>query len=221
MMEPFNENQQSMAGQRVGEVSNGTPSTAHSPSESEAQNVAAGSASEASAYRSVPPVTEPYNPYTQTTPPAAGYGAPYDAQQQLAGQPHAGQQPYGGSYYPPQEPIPNQVPPGYPYGYPQQPVYTQKPTLPNAVAVLVLGILSILSSYYLVGIVLGIVALVLAAKGRKIWRQNPTAYSGVGMLNAGFVCAIIGTVIGSLFFIVGFFLGLVAAISGGLWALMQ
>lgn len=172
---------------------------------------------------SVPPVAEaePHAPYTQTAQSASGYGAPHYTQQQPTGQPQTGPQPYGGAYCPPQQPPQNPLPPGYSYGYPQQPVYTQKLTLPNAVAVLVLGILSILSSYYLLGVVLGIVALVLAAKGRKILRQNPEAYSGVGMLNAGFVCAIIGTVIGSLVFLVGLFVGLVAALSGEIWSLIQ
>lgn len=158
----------------------------------------------------------------------AYYGAPQQPQsaqptQAPTGYPYAqpGQQPYGAPYYS-QQPNQNQVPPGYPYGYPQQPAYTQKPTLPNAVAVLVMGILSILASVYMVGvgIVLGIVALVLAAKGRKVWRQNPEAYSGIGMLNAGFVCAIIGTVIGSLLFLVGFFLGIVALLTAGFLSIL-
>lgn len=195
---------------------------------------------------SVPPQQAgPFQPYVSSQssgasqpgvsqqPPVQGgagayYGAPQQPQsaqptQAPTGYPYAqpGQQPYGASYYS-QQPNQNQVPPSYPCGYPQQPAYTQKPTLPNAVAVLVMGILSILASVYMVGvgIVLGIVALVLAAKGRKVWRQNPEAYSGIGMLNAGFVCAIIGTVIGSLLFLVGFFLGIVALLTAGFLSIL-
>lgn len=183
---------------------------------------------------SVPPQQQGASqPGVSQQPPVQGatgayYGAPQQPQstqptQAPTGYPYAqpGQQPYGAPYYS-QQPNQNQVPPSYPYGYPQQPAYTQKPTLPNAVAVLVMGILSILASVYMVGvgIVLGIVALVLAAKGRKVWRQNPEAYSGVGMLNAGFVCAIIGTVISSLLFLVGFFLGIVALLTAGFLSIL-
>lgn len=72
--------------------------------------------------------------------------------------------------------------------------------LPNATAVLVLGILSILFGccFSVVGVIMGIIALVLASKDMKLYRQNPDLYtnSSFSNLNAGRITAIIGLVIG-------------------------
>ncbi|MGD1844851.1 MAG: CCC motif membrane protein [Salibacteraceae bacterium] len=82
--------------------------------------------------------------------------------------------------------------------------------LPNAVAVLVLGISSIATCmcYGVPGLALGIVALVMAQKSRKLYFKNPGSYSknSYGNLNAGYICAIIGTIFSGLFvlFIVGY-----------------
>jgi len=78
----------------------------------------------------------------------------------------------------------------------------QKP-LPNATAVLVLGILSIAVCwcYGLFGVTMGIIALVLAGKARALYTQNPELYT-VGSyknMNAGRICAIIGTILSSLY----------------------
>ena len=72
------------------------------------------------------------------------------------------------------------------------------PMLPNASAVLVLGILSILVGCVTLGLVLGIIGLVLSKEGRIAYADNPNGYSGYGMLNAGRVLSIIGIVLGSL-----------------------
>lgn len=74
-----------------------------------------------------------------------------------------------------------------------------KPTLPNAVAVLVLGICSIVFACFGIGLILGIIGLVLSSNGRKLYKESPTAYEGFGMLNAGFIMSIIGTSLGSLY----------------------
>jgi len=71
------------------------------------------------------------------------------------------------------------------------------PPVPNSTAVLVLGILSIVGCwcYGLPGIILGIIALVLGSKAKALYKNNPSQYS-VGSsknLNAGYICAIIGT----------------------------
>jgi len=81
--------------------------------------------------------------------------------------------------------------------------YTQQ--LPNATAVLVLGILSIVFCicYGIVGLTLGIIALVLANKSLKLYNSAPTAYTTASYknLSAGRVCAIIGTCLSSLYII--------------------
>ena len=67
--------------------------------------------------------------------------------------------------------------------------------LPNATAVLVLGILSIVGCcFYGVGIVFAIIALVLASKDAKLYKANPAAYSNYSTLNTGRILAIIGIV---------------------------
>lgn len=88
-------------------------------------------------------------------------------------------------------------------------------TVPNSVGVLVLGILSIVFCwcYGIVSIILGIIAIVLANQGEKIYQQNPAAYAQASYKNmkAGKICAIIGMSLSGLyilflviyFFIVG------------------
>ena len=74
-----------------------------------------------------------------------------------------------------------------------------KTMLPNATAVLVLGICSIVFSCFFVGLVLGIIGIVLAGKGKKMYKDAPALYEGYGQLNAGFICSIIGTALGALY----------------------
>jgi uncharacterized membrane protein len=73
--------------------------------------------------------------------------------------------------------------------------------LPNATASLVLGILSIVGCY--IGWILGIIGLVLANKDKKLYEQNPGAYSLSSYNNskAGKICSIIGICIWGLFII--------------------
>lgn len=61
--------------------------------------------------------------------------------------------------------------------------------LPNATAVLVLGILSIVICF-----ICGIIALVMANKDMALYRNNPGLYSEASYNNikAGRICAIIG-----------------------------
>lgn len=83
--------------------------------------------------------------------------------------------------------------------------FTQTP-VPNSTAVLVLGILSIVLCfcYGLIGVALGIIALVLAAKGKTIYLENPNAYtlSSYNNLKAGKICGIIGLILSSLYIII-------------------
>jgi hypothetical protein len=75
--------------------------------------------------------------------------------------------------------------------------------LPNSTAVLVLGIISIPSCccfYGLLGLILSIVALVLAKKDYALYNANPGAYElkSYSNLKAGRICAIVGLTISGL-----------------------
>lgn len=70
--------------------------------------------------------------------------------------------------------------------------------LPNATAVMVLGILSIVTCicYGIFSVVLGAVGLILAGKDKKLYMQNPSLYTNYGTLNTGKILSIIGLVLG-------------------------
>jgi hypothetical protein len=103
----------------------------------------------------------------------------------------------------------NQNPP-YPPPPPQNP-FMQNPMMggggqmdvPNATAVLVLGICSIVTCFCwgIVGLACGIIALVLAGKGSAAYSTNPSAYKpqSFNVLKAGRICAIIGTVLSGIY----------------------
>lgn len=78
-------------------------------------------------------------------------------------------------------------------------------SLPNSTAVLVLGIISIVGCicYGIPGLICGIIALVMAGKAKKMLTENPTLYSesSVKNMNAGRICAIIGTILSALYFL--------------------
>ncbi|MBI3520298.1 MAG: hypothetical protein HY062_13205 [Bacteroidetes bacterium] len=98
--------------------------------------------------------------------------------------------------------------------------------IPNSTAVLVLGILSIVMCfcYGLIGMTLGIIALVLASKGNALYKENPNVYSlsSYNNLKAGKVCGIIGVVLSSLYlvFIVIYIVILGAAFAAMPWEMM-
>lgn len=79
----------------------------------------------------------------------------------------------------------------------------QNQKLPNATAVLILGIFSILTCccYGVIGLALGIVALVLANKDLKLYQQSPELYSNYNNLKIGRILAIIGIVLSALYLI--------------------
>lgn len=90
-------------------------------------------------------------------------------------------------------------------------------TLPNSTAVLVLGILSIITCfcYGFVGVTLGIIALVLSSKANKLYALNSEAYTDSSYKNmkAGKVCAIIGLCISSLYFLIVLFYILILGVA--------
>lgn len=72
----------------------------------------------------------------------------------------------------------------------------EKQKLPNAIAVLILGILSIPGCcFYGIGLVFGIIALVLAKKDTDLYNTNPDAYDNYGNVKTGKILAIIGIVL--------------------------
>lgn len=131
--------------------------------------------------------------YTPPPPPEDGsegsYGTPQD--------PNGGQ--YGGQYGGGQQP-PGQYPPGPGYGPPP-------PTGNNtkAVVALVLGILGFVFAICcsLLGLVIGIAALVLGRLARKEIALTGRAQGGDGLAKAGFVLGIVDIVVAILLIIVG------------------
>ena len=74
--------------------------------------------------------------------------------------------------------------------------------LPNATAVLILGILSVLTCCcYGIGLIIAIVALFLAKKDLALYKANPGSYTNYSNLNIGRILAIIGIVINVLYLI--------------------
>lgn len=101
--------------------------------------------------------------------------------------------------------------------------------LPNATAILVLGILSIVFSccYGIIGLGMAIAALIMSKAAIRAYRAEPGRYTAGSYSNvsAGRTCAIIGVVIsgllvlGLLIYIVVYVMILGVAIGGGLMGL--
>lgn len=105
---------------------------------------------------------------------------------------------------------------------PQTPLGMQPP-LPNATAVLVLGIISIPTcfcyfTFGLIGMVCAIISIVLATKANKLYQDNPGVYSQVSYNNmkAGRICAIIGLILNAICFLamIGYLIFVGTLISG-------
>lgn len=79
----------------------------------------------------------------------------------------------------------------------------EKQKLPNSTLILVFGILSILTCccYGIIGLALGIIAIVLANKATAIYAQNPDEYSGFSNVKTGKTLAIIGVILSSIYVI--------------------
>lgn len=78
----------------------------------------------------------------------------------------------------------------------------KKPMLPNAVAVLVLGICSIVPGaccWGIPGLICGIIALILANKAIKLHNDDPNKYDGFGNVKAGRICGIVGLSLSALY----------------------
>jgi hypothetical protein len=92
----------------------------------------------------------------------------------------------------------------------------EKQKLPNATAVLVLGILSILTCccWGVIGLILGIVALVLAKKDLALYSENREQYEGYSNINTGRILAIIGIVLSVIYLIVNVYMYVVLGEEG-------
>lgn len=77
----------------------------------------------------------------------------------------------------------------------------EKQTLPNSTGILVLGILSVVTCccYGIIGLILGIIALVLAKKATEMYKENPENYTGFSNVSTGKILAIIGIVLNVIF----------------------
>ncbi len=78
--------------------------------------------------------------------------------------------------------------------------------IPNSVGVLVLGILSIVFCwcYGILAIIMGIIAIILANQGEKLYQLNPRAYTLASYKNlkAGKICGIIGLSLGAVYILI-------------------
>lgn len=95
----------------------------------------------------------------------------------------------------------------------------QKKVLPNATAILVLGIcsLALCWCYGIVGLTLGIIALVLSNKAKALYNDNPELYTESSFKNmkAGRTCGIIGLCIGGAYLLIMIIYFLIAGIALG------
>jgi len=75
--------------------------------------------------------------------------------------------------------------------------------LPNATLILVFGILSILTCccYGIVGLVLGIIAVVMAKKATLVYNQNPEIYTDFKNVKTGKILAYVGIVLSVLYIV--------------------
>lgn len=88
--------------------------------------------------------------------------------------------------------------------------------LPNATATLVLGILSIVTCwcYGVLGLILGIVAMVISKKAVQMYKESPESYSDYGNVKAGRITALIGIILSSIYLIIFIVMLLTIGFSG-------
>ena len=79
----------------------------------------------------------------------------------------------------------------------------EKQQLPNSTLILVFGILSILTCccYGVIGLPLGIIALVMSTKATTVYTQNPELYTGFQNVKTGKILAIIGIILNAIYLI--------------------
>lgn len=77
----------------------------------------------------------------------------------------------------------------------------ERQSVPNGTTSLVLGILSIITCmcYGIIGLPLGIIALILGRGGQKKFKADPDSYTSPGNANAGVILGIIGIVLNLIY----------------------
>ena len=92
----------------------------------------------------------------------------------------------------------------------------EKQQLPNATLILVFGILSIITCccYGIIGLPLGIIALVLARKATAIYAENPELYTGFQNVKTGKILAIIGIILNGIYLIYAIWLYSTVGVEG-------
>ena len=101
-----------------------------------------------------------------------------------------------------------------------QPPHTPMPPsyqeVPGATAGLVLGILSIVFSGPIVGLTLGIIGFIKAREAKRLVDANPGVYTNAGVAQGGYICSIIGIVLGGITTLCGcgYFIVVAAALFG-------
>ncbi|MEZ4802765.1 MAG: CCC motif membrane protein [Gelidibacter sp.] len=79
----------------------------------------------------------------------------------------------------------------------------EKQQLPNATLILIFGILSIVTCccYGVIGLILGIIAIVMANKATAVYAANPELYTGFQNVKTGKILAIIGIALNAIYLI--------------------
>ena len=90
-----------------------------------------------------------------------------------------------------------------------------KQQLPSSNITLILGILSMLFGFGMVGLILGIIALSISAEPKKMYLANPDMYYGYSNLKAGRTCAIIGICLSAVVIIIVIVVVVLMIMGGG------
>ena len=77
----------------------------------------------------------------------------------------------------------------------------EKQKLPNSTLILVFGIISIITCccYGIIGLIFGVIALVLANKAIKLYKETPENYDGYSNVSTGRILAIIGIILNVIY----------------------
>ena len=99
---------------------------------------------------------------------------------------------------PPGQPPPGQPPPGQPPpgpGYP--PYYQPKPRHPQALTVLILGLVATAGGVISggLGFIVGPIAWVMGARAKREIDAEPGRWDGEDLINIGYILGIVGTVL--------------------------
>lgn len=89
--------------------------------------------------------------------------------------------------------------------------------LPQSTGVLVLGILSIVLSCCcsgIIGMILAVIALVMAAKAKKIYMEAPEQYTGYSNVSTGRILAIIGIIVNLIVLLISIYMIVVYGFEG-------